>query len=102
MGAPEPVATRDHQAPTHGGNKVPYPEAGRLPGGDTIPYMGDMVSTKTKERLKPGDKKLRDRLKHYGWRREELLWLRAQREDWPHELLALIDARLREDANRDL
>ena len=51
---------------------------------------------KTEKRLSPGDQRLKDRLKYFAWRREELLWLKNHRPDLPSELRVLIDARLRE------
>ena len=53
------------------------------------------MSTKAEKRLSTGDKRLKEKIVHYAWRREELLWLKRQRPDLPHELLTLIDARLR-------
>jgi hypothetical protein len=51
------------------------------------------VSAKAEKRLSTGDKRLKEKIVHYAWRREELLWLKRQ-PDLPHELLTLIDARL--------
>jgi hypothetical protein len=54
------------------------------------------MSTRPDKRPKPGEKKLRDRVLHYGWRPDELIWLRDHFPDLSHELRALIDVRLRE------
>jgi hypothetical protein len=59
-----------------------------------------MVPTKTQKCLKPGDQRLRDRLKHFAWRREELIWLKSHHPALPDELQVLIDARPRELAPR--
>jgi hypothetical protein len=55
-----------------------------------------MVPTTTQKRLKAGDQWLRDRLKHFAWSREELIWLKTHHPALPNELRVLIDARLRE------